>query len=253
MNSELLWGAVPQIMEDSLEIDDGDLGALDEGTVDVLTAWPLYKPGLTALGLQKNELVTNSEIPGEFWVQRYRIRREGSALAVVTVSIVGFLSDAIENRTLREISAFGQSISIGPIEKTIIEISPGEGIDPATGDPVEVRRRVPKLDANGDVEYVTIVTPSGAAERWNINDPTVSLTDTYFAKTEPDTAEIGTGMDPPFAPNVPPYQWIGYNEPLRSNHPGGWFLSDRKISIIIPGKLWKVVDTYDYVQAAQPD
>lgn len=253
MNSELLWGAVPQIMEDSLEIDDGDLGALDEGTVDVLTAWPLYKPGLAALGLVKNQLVTNSEIPGEFWVQRYRIRREGSALAVVTVSIVGFLADDIDDRTLREISAFGQTVSIGPIEKTIIEISPGEGIDPATGDPVEVRRRVPKLDANGDVEYVTIVTPSGAAERWNINDPTVSVTDTYFSKTEPDTSRIGQALSPSQPPDTPNSQWGGYNEPLRLNHPNGWFLSDRKISTIIPGRLWKVVDTYDYMQESQPD
>lgn len=252
--SELIYGATPTILEDSLSMEDGELGALDEATVDLLTAWPGYKAELTTAGITKNALVTHPDIPGIFYCRKLRPKPEGSARAITTASLVGILADEWEDRRLREISAFGQQISVGPLEKIIIVTTAQEtGEDPEDASTVPARRRIPKLDAEGEVEYKTIVTPSGSAERWNVNDPGITCIDTYFQRTAPSTTVIGTALTPPSAPTPPTYLWGTYEEPMRANHPNGWVLADRKISIIIPDLVWKVVDTFEYYQAALPD
>lgn len=252
--AELIYGSTPTILEDTLSMEDGELGALDEATVDLLTAWPGYKADLTTAGITKNALVTHPDIPGIFYCKALRPKPEGSARAITTASLIGILADEWEDRRLREISAFGQQISVGPLEKIIIVTTAQEtGEDPDDDSTVPARRRIPKLDAEGEVEYKTIVTPSGSAERWNVNDPGITCIDTYFQRTAPSTTVIGTAVTPPSAPTPPAYLWGTYEEPMRANHPNGWVLADRKISIIIPGVVWKVVDTFEYYQAALPD
>jgi hypothetical protein len=254
MNSELLYGSTATILEDTLTVTDGELGSLDEATVDLLTAWPGYKADLATVGLTKNALSTHPDIPGIFYVRNLRPKPEGSARAITTVSLIGIMAATWEERRLREISAFGQTISVGPIEKIIIVTTAQEtGEDPDTAGTVPARRRIPKLDSLGEVEYKTIVTPSGSAERWNVNDPSITLTDTYFVRTEPATDVIGQVISPVDPPTPPAYLWASYDQPKRANHPNGWVLGDRKISIIIPGEVWKVVDTIDYYQLAMPD
>jgi hypothetical protein len=254
--SELIYGETATILEDTLTMNDGELGALDECTVDLLTAWPGYKADLTAVGLTKNALSTHPDIPGIFYVRNLRPKPEGSARAITTVSLIGILANAWEDRRLREISAFGQTISVGPIEKIIIVTTAqetGEDPDDSADTNVPARRRIPKLDDMGEVVYKTIATPSGVAERWNVNDPSITLTDTYFTRTAPATDVIGQAITPVDAPTPPPYLWADYEEPKRANHPNGWVLGDRKISIVIPGEVWKVVDTIDYYQVNLPD
>lgn len=254
VKAELIYGETPTILEDSLSMEDGELGALDEATVDLLTAWPGYKAELTSVGITKNALVTHPDIPGIFYCRKLRPKPEGSARAITTASLVGILADEWEERRLREISAFGQQISVGPLEKIIIVTTAQEtGEDPEDASTVPARRRIPKLDAEGEVEYKTIVTPSGSAERWNVNDPGITVIDTYFQRTAPSTTVIGTALTPPSAPTPPAYLWGTYSQPMRSNHPNGWVLADRKISIIIPDLVWKVVDTFEYYQVALPD
>jgi hypothetical protein len=259
--AELIYGETATILEDTLTVTDGELGSLDEATVDLLTTWPGYKADLTSVGLTKNALSTHPDIPGIFYVRNLRPKPEGSARAITTVSLIGIMAATWEERRLREISAFGQTISVGPIEKIIIVTTAqetGEDPDESADTNVPARRRIPKLDDMGEVVYRTIATPSGVAERWNVNDPSISLTDTYFTRTEPATDVIGqsitgaalTALDPP---TPPPYLWADYEEPKRANHPNGWVLGDRKISIIIPGLVWKVVDTIDYYQVNLPD
>ena len=258
MISEIIYGSTPEILEDSLNFDDNEIGALDEGTVDFLTTWPGYAAELLGAGVEKNERLIHASVPGFFFVKKFRPKPDGSARAIVTVSLIGQLGalteDDWEERRLREISAFGQIVSVGPLEKVIIVTTASEtGEDPETSTDVAARRRIPKLDALGEVEYKTITTPSGSAERWNVNDPGISCVDTYFVLEEPDTTVIGTALAPPDAPTPPAYQWGSYTEPLRANHPSGWVLCDRKITVLIPGRLWRVVDTFEYYQAAVPD
>lgn len=262
---EIIWGPQNQgqLIEDSLEFTDGELGELDEASFEWYIPYVIeptdgssLETGLTA-GIRKNELCDFLLFKGQFFVRSMRFKQLGSQIGIATISCVGqsrILSGQWQERRLREISAYGQMVSVGPIEKVIIVEEETEGIDPETGNPAVVKRRVPKVDALGEVEYQDIVvTGSGTSKRWNINDPTVSVTDTYFVITQPLTNVIGTALTPPTPPLPPPYKWTGYNEPLRGNAPSGWVLDDRRISVIIPNQIWRVVDTFNFYQAAVPD
>jgi len=105
----------------------------------------------------------------------------------------------------------------------------------------------------GEPEYQTIVTPSGSAERWNINDPSVTVQDTYLSTAAPNMAQVGTGLTPINAPSVPSYIWGGYTAPKRANHPNGWVLDNRDPEEVIPSKIWRVTDTFTYYQPWEPD
>ena len=258
--SEIVWGELPQELEDSFVVTDGQLGELDNASIDFLTNSSVsISESLEEYGFVKNLRVNYPKIAleGLFFVVNFEKKTQGS-FSVISVNMIGQaganIGGTFNQRRLREISAYGQMVSVGPIEKVIIVEEETEGIDPETGNPAVVKRRVPKVDALGEVEYQNIVvTGSGTSKRWNINDPTVSVTDTYFVRTQPLTNVIGTALTPPTPPLPPPYKWTGYNEPLRGNAPSGWVLDDRRISVIIPNQIWRVVDTFNFYQAAVPD
>lgn len=252
MNKEIIWGETPFELEDTFSLNDGELGTLDTATVDYLCAFPGYIDDLYInASIEKNELYP--EHGTHLWVKNISVKKEGSARCTASLSLIGQAVGWNERR-LRTISAFGEVVSIGPIEKIIIVTTAAEtGEDPETDAEVPAKRRIPKLDDEGVVQYKTIVTPSGSQERWNINDPGIKLTDTYFVLEAPDTTVIGTAIIPPEAPSVPAYQWAGYTEPKRANHPAGWVLDDRQITIVIPDKCWQVQDTYAHYQIEVPD
>jgi hypothetical protein len=129
MHAETLYGQTPNLLEDTLNFTDGELGVLDEATADFLTTWPDYKTELAAAGIAKNKRITHASIPGIFFLKSLRPQVEGSSRAITTLSMVGILAEPWEEwqeRRLREISAFGQVVSIGPVEKTILAISETE-------------------------------------------------------------------------------------------------------------------------------
>lgn len=247
-------------MEGSLSFDDGELGELDEASFDWFIPFLMDSGSINVAlttGIVKNTLCAPLNDVGVFFTRSISFKREGIEYGIATVNAVGQARNTLANwqeRRLREISAYGQMVSVGPIEKVIIVEEETEGIDPETGNPAVVKRRVPKVDALGEVEYQDIVvTGSGTSKRWNINDPAITVTDTYFVRTQPLTNVIGTALTPPTPPLPPPYKWTGYNEPLRGNAPSGWVLDDRRISVIIPNLIWRVVDTHNFYQAAVPD
>lgn len=252
MNKEIIWGETPFELEDTFSLTDGELGVLDTATVEYLCAFPAYIFDLSAnAGIEKNELYPDHGT--HLWVKSISVKKEGSARCTASISIIG-QADGWDERRLRSISAFGEVVSIGPIEKVVIVTTASEtGEDPESDTEVPAKRRIPKLDAEGEVQYKTITTPSGSQERWNINDPGIKVTDTYFVTTQPDTTVIGTALTPPIPPDVPAYQWGTYSEPMRGNHPNGWVLDDRQITIIIPDQCWQVEDTYGYYQTQIPD
>jgi hypothetical protein len=252
MNKELIWGETPFELEDTFSLTDGELGVLDTATVDYLCAFPAYIDDLFINGsIEKNELYP--EAGTHLWVKNISVKKEGSARCTATLSLIGQMAGWDERRS-RVLSAFGAVVSIGPIEKVIIVTTASEtGEDPEDDSEVPAKRRIPKLDAEGEVEYKTITTPSGSAERWNINDPSVKIVDTYFVIEEPTSVEIGTAFTPLTPPTPPADQWVSYDEPKRANHPNGWVLDDRQIIVIIPEKCWQVTDTIGYYQASVPD
>ena len=248
--AELIYGEVPMEIEDSMTVTDGAGGEVDELKVDYLCTWPTYTDELAYAGIIKNDPFPDVD---EFWVKGFSVKKEGSARCVVTVNSLGMIGGFVERR-LRSISAFGQVVSIGPIEKIILVVTDGEaGTDPETDTAADVRRRVPKLDSEGEPVYKTIVTPSGSAERWNINEAGIRVSDVYFSTTEPDMTVVKTAITPTDAPAVPADPWTGYQEPMRGNHPYGWILDDRGSEELIEGKLWRLSDTFGYYLEAVPD
>jgi len=230
----------------------GDLAELDTVQFDALvavTSFPAWRAGAVAAGYTRG-----SAVPGwsGMYVRGLSAEQEGDAHAMVTVDGFGLLV-AGEKRK-RVMAAAGQVIAVGPLEKIIIVTTTDEtGLDPDTDLAADVTRRIPKLDADGEVEYKTIVTPTGSAERWNINQAFITVSDTYFATSTPDMTVVGTAVTPPSAPTPPSYLWGSYAEPMRLNHPSGWVLDDRSPEEIVPGSLWRVTDSFGYYYVAQPD
>ena len=250
--AEITYGNFPLL----LDAGNGTIapdGTLDTDTIEVLcesAAWPNQMAELGYARYQK--------VPGAhaMFVEEFSRGSLAGNLVEVTARIVG-LREPGEKRK-RIISAGSQQISIGPVEKTIVAWVEGE-IGDDDGTPVEeVRRRVPKLDENGDPENILFVTPSGAADRWSIGEAILTVSDTYFVTTKPSTQQTQTELTPPNAPLVPPYNWSGYNEPLRGRHPNGWVLDNREIDELFPPVastpgLYAIRDTYGFYYAATPD
>ena len=250
VDSEIIWGETGYEIEDSLRVTDGDTGEADELSVDYFCQWPNYKSELLGIGIEKSALW-----PGisEFYVRTLSARREGSSRCIVSIAAAG-MSGGFSERRRRTISAFGQVVSIGPIEKIIIVTTLDEtAVDPETGDPVAVTRRETKLDALGETEYKTLVTPSGSGERWNIAEAGIRLVDVYFSKTRPSMVEVKLPFTPLDAPLVPVDPWLGYEEALRGNHPFGWVLDDRQIEDVVSGQLYRVTDTIGHYLERVPD
>lgn len=250
VSSEIVWGESGYEMEDSLRIYDGELGEIDELAVEYFCQWPLYRQELLVLGIEKGKM-----FPGvaEFYTQRMAARREGHGRCVVSITALG-MAGGFKERRKRTLSAFGQMISIGPIEKVILVTQMDEvGKDAETGEAVEVRRRETKLDSEGEPVYKPIATPSGSGERWNIAEAGIRLVDVYYTKTRPVMTGVKMTFVPVDAPAVPPDPWVSYGEVMRFNHPNGWVLDDRQVDELIEGKLWRVTDTVGHYLQRVPD
>jgi hypothetical protein len=220
----------------------------------VLASYPGWRDDLQTLGYVRNEKISGYHA---MFVEDFNRGARSEESCEVSVQCLGLLEPGEKRK--RVLGVNGQQIAVGPLEKTIIVWEEAEqGEDPETGEPVEkVKRRVPKLDEEGEIIYKTIVTPSGNGERWNVRQAIVTVTDTYFTTTQPAMTAAGTAAAPPNAPAVPASPWGGYNEPMRFNHPNGWVLDDRQVEEIFPngttGGLWAVTDTYGYYLPAVPD
>jgi hypothetical protein len=232
---------------------EGDLAELDTCALDYLipcASFAGWKAAAAAAGFSRG-----AAVPGfsGLYIRDMSAEEEGDAHALLSVNGHGLLPSAGEKRK-RIIAAAGQIIGVGPIERIIVVTTADEtGTDPSDDSTVPAKRRIPKVDDDGDVVYKTIVTPTGTAERWNINQAFLTVSDTYFATTLPSTTVIGTAVTPPSAPTPPSYIWGSYGEVMRANHPSGWVLDDRQIEEIVPGSLYRVTDSFGFYYVAQPD
>lgn len=197
------------------------------------------------------------KIPGyaNLWVEEMEAEAEGPGL--VRVSVRGSGIAGAGDKRVRTMSARTREWSIGPYERVILAWSNEEQGEDG-GDAVDqVKRRVPKLDGDGDVVYKTIGTPSGVGERWSIKEAIVQVSDTYYTTMKPSMSQVGQVAAPQNAPSPPPYIWGGYNEPLRFRHPNGWVLDDRQVEDIFYMNeglgLWRVTDLHGYYYGAVPD
>lgn len=247
------YGELPLVVGGFKPVE-ADIGELDTLNFDLLVAEP-WRTSATAAGYGRGVKITAGGYHS-MWVQSRAGEQESEDTAQVAILCVGLL-DAGDKRK-RVIAAAGKVVSVGPIEKTVLVVNREEsGTDAETGDPAPAKRRIPKLDSEGEVVSKIIVTPSGSGERWNINEAIVTVTDTYFTTTAPDTTLVGTAVTPTTAPSVPAYLWASYGEPMRFHHPNGWVLDDREVEQLFSGSggagLWRVTDRFGYYQLATPD
>lgn len=231
---------------------EGDLAELDSVELDVLVAaspFSAWRAGAASAGYTRG-----NAFPGwsGMFVLFASAEQEGSGHALVSVTGTGLLTPGEKRK--RTTSCAGQVVSVGPIERVVLVWDTAENAeDPETASSTTGKRRIPKVDAEGEVVYKQITTPSGLSDRWNINTAILNVNDTYFVTSAPATNTAGTAVTPPSAPTPPPYIWGSYAEPLRLNHPAGWVLDDRQAEEIIPGQLWRVSDTFAYYYSGQPD
>lgn len=236
----------------------GERGVLDAVTYEIITGLGNEELHAKHLGFEYERKVAGYH---SMWVQTLDDEAESSVISRVSIRCVGLLKN--DKKLRRRLSVAGKEVSIGPIERVVLVWTEDEkGSDDGT--PVEqVRRRVPKLDSEGEVVYKSIATPSGAFDRWNVREAILVLNLTYFVTVEPETSVIGTAMTPENPPTPPPFIWSGYGEPMRANHPNGWVLDDRQVDEIFTAPplgeggdaqgLWAVEDTFGYYYTASPD
>lgn len=250
VEAELIYGAYPFITagpRGSL----GGLGELDSVATEMMCG-PDWEGDAGSLGYTHLR-----KIPGyhSMWVQTLDPNPDGETLNEVTAQCVGLMKNGEKRK--RFLSAAGQEVSVGPVEKVVLVWSNDETAeDPEGGGTVEAKRRIPKVDAEGEVQYKTIATPSGTNTRWNIRDSILVVRDRYFTTVQPQTNVIGTVIAPPDAPTPPPYIWGGYNEPMRARHPNGWLLDDRQVDRLFwdgSSGLWAVDDTFGFYYGTVPD
>lgn len=262
MEAALFHGSLPFIM-DGVAVSRGGRGALDSFRARLLCTDDWENDART-LGFEIDKRMTGFS---SLWVKS--LEPDYQAETVVTVDVSGEGLATIGDRRQRKMKCGEQETSVGPNEKVIIVISKEEvGDDPETpedestlpsGDPafVKVKRRVPKLDDDGEPVLKDIVTGSGIMKRWVVSEAEVTLIDTYFTTTKPVMSVVGQSFAPVNPPDIPPYQWGGYTEPLRGRHPNGWVLADRDVDEIFYFSdaigLWRVTDTIVFRQQAFPE
>jgi len=255
--AEITYGDFPLLLSDNE--NHGKAGELDTLTLNFVCSYPGWKDDLSGEGYVKGEMVDGYHA---MFVDEFSRGNRSEQTCEVTVQCLGLIEAGDKRR--RTLGVNGQQIPVGPFEEIILAWTADEtGEDPSSSDgTILVKRRVPKLDAFGEVEYKTITTPSGNGERWNVRQPVVTVTDTYFVTSEPSMATVGTPVTPANAPAVASSPWGGYAEPMRFNHPNGWVLDDRQVEEIFPatgsgsggeGGLWAVTDTYGHYLTAVPD
>ena len=247
----IFYGKLPFVL--SKRRARNGLGELDTLTIDVLI-------DTSGTALEDEGYVEGQLLPDydAMWVDKLAEDEEAEGISKLTVQAVGLLKEGEKRK--RTISVAGQVISIGPIEKKVVIFVEGEKVlDPETGEEVEgekVMRLAAKVDSLGETEYKSISTPSGSADRWQINTAFVTVQDRYFTTTPPSTVQSGTVSTPPAAPEVPEDPWTGYTDPKRARHPYGWVLDSREIEELFnngESGLWLVTDNYGYYFASTPD
>jgi len=258
MDAIIRYGSLPMRL-DGERISDAPAGALDQSSVRYLAPYPGWKAALSGEGISKG-----SQYAGQLglWVKDFKLQGICGDTAEVEIALEGLLSGNGDKR-IRKISASGNVISVGPLEKIIV-VPDAEGeytdqdADPPTPSATEqAQRRVPKLNADGTYDYRSIATPTGTAERWNVKDPIITVIDEYFTTTAPDVDEVNTAIAPVMAPVVPLWQWAAWAYPMRFNHPAGWVLearnADQLYGPVGDDGLWKVTDVSSYYYTGQPD
>jgi len=245
-------GTVPLILSGPRP-NKGPRGALDAATYELLVAVNTWQASAAELGFEYEQPLPDYE---NMWVKDLSLDEENDEVGTVKVSCIGLL-EAGEKRK-RRLTVAGREISVGPNEKIIISVSKDEtGTDPDTAATVEVKRRVPKLDAYGEPENESIATISGTGERWNVREAILVVTDTYFVTERPSSILAGTAFTPPDAPDAPSSPWGAYDGITRGNSPNGWVLDDRSIEehfcIDDLQGLWEVTDTCGYYFTVSPD
>lgn len=248
-------GTLPLIIDgpDEFEGDDGELDSL---RLTVLLGTPTgtaWRTALASAGYARKTKLTGYH---SMWVRTAAKSHASDITSEVALDCIGLIAAGEKRRRLLGVA--GSETAIGPNEKIIIVTEEGDAEDPATSGTVPIRRRVPKLDSFGEIEYQTIITPSGSAERWNIKTAFVTVSDTYFvAGARPSSTIIGTAQTPPNAPAVPGNPWAGYGGDIRGIHPNGWVLDDRQIDDLfvasVSDGLYQVRDTYGHYYTAIPD
>lgn len=250
MEPSIFHGMLPFLIEGPI-VSRGKKGVMDSFQATLLCS-ENWVAEAQALGYQ-----VERKIPGfaSLWVEQMEDEAEGPG--VVRVSVRGSGIAGSGDKRVRRISAGGREWSIGPHEKVVLAWTNDEqGED--DGSPVEqVKRRVPKLDDDGDVVYKSIATPSGIGDRWTIKEAIVTVSDTYYTIFKPEVNMVGGIFTPPNPPTPPPYLWAGYNEAMRFRHPNGWVLDERSVEdeFVVNDSLglWRVTDTCGYYYPAAPD
>lgn len=196
---------------------DGPYGVLDSLDWEILCTHADWRFELADLGL-----VQRDRIPGydNMWVQTMIPKREDSLNTLVRINAIGTLTG--DEKRQRQIGSAGQQIALGPQE--------GQ----------------------------TWIDPAGTeSDKWNIKDRMITVTDTYFASSEPSTELVGTALAPPVAPNTPAFLWGHLSTSWRANYPTGWVLDDRKIIQHFRNSaeegLWEVADTFGFYHVATPE
>lgn len=252
MEEEIFYGELPLVLSEELE--EGEEGELDSLDVEILVEYPGWKTALLEAGYARKQ-----QVAGYFsmWVERVKRGEAGGSAVECSLRIVGLL-EAGEKRK-RSMGVNGEQVSVGPDAKVILAWDKNEeGEEAEGGEKVDkVKRRVEKLDAEGEVVYIKIATPSGLMDRWTIRQAAVTVTDRYFTTEEPDMTVAGGPSTPPNAPEVPGNPWTSYSEPMRGQHPNGWVLDSREPDELFRnasgGGLWAVTDTYGFYYPAIPD
>lgn len=166
----------------------------------------------------------------------------GQGLFKITADYIGLIVES-DPKALRRVSAFGQEVSVGPVTYETEEVV---GID-TDGDGAADDTARELIDA-----LRQLVTPTGIGDRWNIGEGVLSVVDTYFTTTPPNTALIKTNVMPPNPPPTPPFLWGSYADPLRFNHPAGWILENREYENAF-GTIYLVTDTFAFKHQSVPD
>lgn len=235
----------------------GRPGTLDAQTYEALVRRSNRAGDLASLGFPTSGKIT---VPGNYsmWVADASDQEESSLTLLVTIPTMGLVAGGEKRK--RFMSVAGREVAIGPDDVVVLAWTTEENGSEANGDDLEdefVKRRVPKVDSNGDPVYKVITTPLGTWDRWNVREPILVVTDTYFTTSQPDMTKGGTALAPPNPPSPPPFVWGGYTEPLRKNYPTGWVLDDRRpeehFKISNSNGLWEVTDVFGYYHAAIPD
>jgi hypothetical protein len=256
MNATIYHGALPLIIDgpDEFEGDDGDLDAL---RLTVLVGVP-WRTAITNAGYARKTKLSGYH---SMWVRSLAKTNSSDLTAEVAVEAIGLIDN--DPKTRRTLGVAGREVAVGPFERVVIVTEPLPA-EEANGDPTVAKRRVPKLNSVGEVEYRTITTPSGSAVRWNIKDAFVTVSDTYYlaAEAAPSMATVGTPQTPANPPTVPTNPWTSYSEPMRGIHPNGWVLDNRGVEQLFfraavgetpAAGLWRITDTYGFYYTLIPD